>query len=112
MIWRPFYFANLIVDPKNENRLYKPDLSLIVSTDGGASFSNIGAAPTATSTTCGSTPATPTTSSPGTTAASGIPTTPATSGGRPTTCRFRSSTTSAWTWTGPTTCTADYRTTA
>ncbi len=42
MIWRPFYFANLIVDPKNENRLYKPDLSLIVSTDGGASFSNIG----------------------------------------------------------------------
>ncbi|HVH66235.1 MAG TPA: hypothetical protein VM716_00045 [Gemmatimonadales bacterium] len=42
MIWRPFYFANLIVDPKNENRLYKPDLTLIVSTDGGASFSNIG----------------------------------------------------------------------
>ncbi|HVH10123.1 MAG TPA: hypothetical protein VM736_10025, partial [Gemmatimonadales bacterium] len=41
MIWRPFYFANLIVDPKNENRLYKPDLSLIASTDGGASFSNI-----------------------------------------------------------------------
>jgi hypothetical protein len=22
MIWRPFYFANLIVDPKNENRIY------------------------------------------------------------------------------------------
>src|SRR6266704_1479700 len=42
MIWRPFYFANLIVDPKNENRLYKPDLSLIVSTDCGASFSKIG----------------------------------------------------------------------
>src|SRR2546430_2585695 len=42
MIWRPFYFANLIVDPKNENRIYKPDLSLIVSTDGGTSFSNIG----------------------------------------------------------------------
>jgi photosystem II stability/assembly factor-like uncharacterized protein len=41
MIWRPFYFANLIVDPKNENRLYKPDLNLVVSTDGGASFSNI-----------------------------------------------------------------------
>jgi photosystem II stability/assembly factor-like uncharacterized protein len=41
MIWRPFYFANLIVDPKNENRIYKPDGSLIVSTDGGASFSNI-----------------------------------------------------------------------
>jgi len=42
MVWRPFYFANLIVDPKNENRVYKPDLSLIVSTDGGESFSNIG----------------------------------------------------------------------
>jgi photosystem II stability/assembly factor-like uncharacterized protein len=41
MIWRPFYFANLIVDPKNENRIYKPDLSLIVSNDGGKSFSNI-----------------------------------------------------------------------
>ncbi len=41
MIWRPFYFATLIVDPKNENRLYKPDLGLIVSNDGGASFSNI-----------------------------------------------------------------------
>ena len=41
MVWRPFYFANLIVDPANENRVYKPDLGLIVSNDGGASFSNI-----------------------------------------------------------------------
>ena len=41
MIWRPFYFANLIVDPKNENRIYKTDLNLIVSNDGGKSFSNI-----------------------------------------------------------------------
>ncbi|MDB4909028.1 MAG: sialidase [Gemmatimonadetes bacterium] len=41
MIWRPFYFANLIVDPKNENKVYKPDGSLIMSTDGGSSFSNI-----------------------------------------------------------------------
>jgi photosystem II stability/assembly factor-like uncharacterized protein len=41
MIWRPFYFATLIVDPKDENRLYKPDFSLIVSTDGGRSFSTI-----------------------------------------------------------------------
>ena len=41
MIWRPFYFANLIVDPNNENRIYKPDYSLIVSNDGGASFSDI-----------------------------------------------------------------------
>jgi photosystem II stability/assembly factor-like uncharacterized protein len=41
MIWRPFYFADLIVDPKNENKIYKPDLSLILSNDGGKSFSNI-----------------------------------------------------------------------
>ena len=41
MIWRPFYFANLIVDPKNENKVYKPDGSLIASSDGGKSFSNI-----------------------------------------------------------------------
>ena len=41
MIWRPFYFANLIVDPRDENRLYKPDLGLIVSNDGGKSFSGI-----------------------------------------------------------------------
>ena len=41
MIWRPFYFANLIVDPKDENKVYKPDGPLIVSNDGGKSFSNI-----------------------------------------------------------------------
>jgi photosystem II stability/assembly factor-like uncharacterized protein len=41
MVWRPFYFANLIVDPKNENKIYKPNLNLIVSYDGGRSFSNI-----------------------------------------------------------------------
>ena len=41
MIWRPFYFANLIVDPKDENKVYKAGGSLIVSNDGGKSFSNI-----------------------------------------------------------------------
>lgn len=41
MIWRPFYFANLIVDPKDENKVYKPDGPLIASNDGGQSFSNI-----------------------------------------------------------------------
>lgn len=41
MIWRPFYFANLIVDPKNENKIYKPDGPLIMSNDGGATFNNI-----------------------------------------------------------------------
>lgn len=42
MIWRPFYFANLIVDPKDENKLYKAGGSLINSGDGGKSFSNVG----------------------------------------------------------------------
>src|SRR6266481_4808430 len=42
MVWRPFYFANLIVDPKNENKVYKPDLTLILSEYGGKSFSGIG----------------------------------------------------------------------
>ncbi len=41
MIWRPFYYANLIVDPKDENKIYKPDGSLIASNDGGKSFSDI-----------------------------------------------------------------------
>ena len=41
MVWRPFYFANLIVDPKDENKVYKPDFSLIMSNDGGKSFSNV-----------------------------------------------------------------------
>ncbi|MDQ2971557.1 MAG: sialidase [Pseudomonadota bacterium] len=42
MVWRPFYFANLIVDPTNPDRLFKPDLTLIQSTDGGKSFSDVG----------------------------------------------------------------------
>ncbi len=42
MTWRPFYFANLIVDPKDENKVYKPDGPLLGSTDGGKSFSSIG----------------------------------------------------------------------
>ncbi|MBV9763458.1 MAG: glycosyl hydrolase [Acidobacteriaceae bacterium] len=41
MVWRPFYFANLIVDPKDENKLYKPGGGLITSSDGGKSFSGI-----------------------------------------------------------------------
>jgi photosystem II stability/assembly factor-like uncharacterized protein len=41
MVWRPFYFANLVADPKNENRVFKPDLGLILSDDGGKSFSNV-----------------------------------------------------------------------
>jgi photosystem II stability/assembly factor-like uncharacterized protein len=42
MVWRPFYFAHLIVDPKDENRLFKTDGALILSEDGGKSFSNVG----------------------------------------------------------------------
>ena len=38
MVWRPFYFGNLIVDPTNENKLFKPDLILLYSTDGGKTF--------------------------------------------------------------------------
>jgi photosystem II stability/assembly factor-like uncharacterized protein len=42
MVWRPFYFANLVVDPKNAQRVFKTDGSLILSEDGGKSFSAIG----------------------------------------------------------------------
>ncbi|MGH8305675.1 MAG: WD40/YVTN/BNR-like repeat-containing protein, partial [Steroidobacteraceae bacterium] len=42
MVWRPFYFANLIVDPKNAKRLFKTDGALILSEDGGKSFATIG----------------------------------------------------------------------
>jgi photosystem II stability/assembly factor-like uncharacterized protein len=38
MVWRPFYFGNLIVDPKDENKIFKPDLFLLLSNDGGKSF--------------------------------------------------------------------------
>jgi photosystem II stability/assembly factor-like uncharacterized protein len=41
MIWRPFYFANLTVDPKDENKIYKAGGSLIASSDGGKSFNNV-----------------------------------------------------------------------
>ncbi len=40
MVWRPFYFANLIVDPVDPDRLFKTDFNLIVSDDGGRSFAN------------------------------------------------------------------------
>ncbi len=42
MVWRPFYFANLIVDPQNPDRLFKPDGDLIQSLDGGKTFSSAG----------------------------------------------------------------------
>jgi len=42
MVWRPFYFANLIVDPKDENKIFKPDGPLLLSVNGGRSFSSVG----------------------------------------------------------------------
>ncbi len=42
MVWRPFYFAHLVVDPKNPNRVFKTDGSMIVSEDAGKSFAVIG----------------------------------------------------------------------
>jgi photosystem II stability/assembly factor-like uncharacterized protein len=40
-VWRPFYFANLIVDPKDENKVFKAGGSLLLSTDGGRSFGQV-----------------------------------------------------------------------
>ncbi len=42
MVWRPFYFSNLIVDPVNPKLVYKTDGALIRSDDGGKSFATIG----------------------------------------------------------------------
>ena len=42
MVWRPFYFANLIVDPKNPDRVFKTDGQLIMSVDAGKSFAVVG----------------------------------------------------------------------
>jgi len=36
---RPFYFARIVVDPKNPDRVYKPGFFLTVSEDGGKTFS-------------------------------------------------------------------------
>ena len=95
MVWRPFYFARLVVDPTNPDRVFKPGVDLIVSEDGGAQLP-------------GSTRRRPhgdwhdvwidpdnpqARRSAATTAASGSRTTAAAAGGRRTTCRSRSSTT-------------------
>jgi photosystem II stability/assembly factor-like uncharacterized protein len=41
MVLRPFYFANLIVDPKNPDKVFKVDGPLLVSANGGRSFSTV-----------------------------------------------------------------------
>ena len=40
MVWRPFYFSRLVVDPKDDQKLYKMGYSVIASEDGGKSFAN------------------------------------------------------------------------
>ena len=42
MVWRPFYFANLTVDPRDPARVFKTDGTLILSEDGGKSFASVG----------------------------------------------------------------------
>lgn len=42
MVWRPFYFAKMVVDPKDADRVFKMNLQPIVSQDGGKSFSTTG----------------------------------------------------------------------
>ena len=39
---RPFYFSRIVVDPKNENVIYKGGLNGSVSKDGGKTFKNLG----------------------------------------------------------------------
>ncbi len=42
VVGRPFYFALVVVDPVDFNRVYKPDFALGMSTDGGKSFGQLG----------------------------------------------------------------------
>ncbi|MCB9647807.1 MAG: sialidase [Deltaproteobacteria bacterium] len=42
MVWRPFYFARLVVDPTNADRVFKMNGNLILSEDGGKSFAVVG----------------------------------------------------------------------
>ena len=99
MVWRPFYFANLIVDPKNPDRVFKTDGALILSEDAGKSFATVGGFNGAHGDVhdVWIDPTNPQNVIPGTMAGFGIPTMAATNGGKRTTCRSRSSITSAWT---------------
>jgi photosystem II stability/assembly factor-like uncharacterized protein len=38
---RPFYFARIVADPNNPDRIYKPGFDLTVSDDGGKSFASV-----------------------------------------------------------------------
>lgn len=41
IIERPFYFSRLIADPKNAERVYRCGFSMIITTDGGKSFTSL-----------------------------------------------------------------------
>ncbi|MEM8962142.1 MAG: glycosyl hydrolase [Acidobacteriota bacterium] len=38
---RPFYFSEMVIDPTDHNRVYKPGLTLGISNDGGESFTSL-----------------------------------------------------------------------
>jgi photosystem II stability/assembly factor-like uncharacterized protein len=40
VVSRPFYFATIVIDPKDPKRVYRPALSFSYSTDGGYSFAD------------------------------------------------------------------------
>src|SRR5947199_5638508 len=42
VVWRPFYFARLVVDPKNPDRVFKTDAALVLREDCGKSFAVVG----------------------------------------------------------------------
>jgi photosystem II stability/assembly factor-like uncharacterized protein len=42
MVWRPFYFARMTVDPTNPDRVFKDNGALIMSEDAGKSFAVVG----------------------------------------------------------------------
>ena len=42
IVGRPFYFARIVVDPANPDRVYKPGFGLSVTDDGGKSFAGLG----------------------------------------------------------------------
>ena len=42
MVWRPFYFARMAVDPTKPDRLFKCDGMMIASDDGGKTFQTVG----------------------------------------------------------------------
>jgi photosystem II stability/assembly factor-like uncharacterized protein len=42
MVWRPFYFSRMTVDPNNADRVFKDNGNLILSEDAGRSFSVVG----------------------------------------------------------------------